>query len=142
MVAKRGIFVWISAFVTLLFIMTSFYIGALMIESGPNSVISPYLLVDLIGSLSAETYLWISITTTFVFLGITCLIIYRRQPPDPELVKLLLKVGGNLAALRKSQEASVAEIVDQIDYGRKVNQKFFSTVTSEIQEEKNQMRQG
>ena len=139
MVAKRGIFVWISAFVTLLFIMNSFYIGALLIESGPSSIISPYLLGDLVGSLSAETYLWISITITFVFLGITCLIIYRRQPPDPELVKLLLKVGGNLAALRKSQEASVAEIVDQIDYGRKVNQKFFSTVTSEIQEEKNQM---
>ena len=139
MVAKRGIFVWISTFVTLLFIMNSFYIGALMIESGPSSIISPYLLGDLVGSLSAETYLWISITITFVFLGISCLIIYRRQPPDPELVKLLLKVGGNLAALRKSQEASVAEIVDQIDYGRKVNQKFFSTVTSEIQEEKIQM---
>lgn len=139
MVTKRGIFVWISGFVTLLFIMTSFYIGALMIETGPNSVINPYLLVDLIGPLSAETYLWISISITFVSLGITSLIIYRRQPPDPELVKLLLKVGGNLAALRKSQEASVTEIVDQIDYGRKVNQKFFSTVTSEIQEEKNEM---
>ena len=54
MVAKRGIFVWISAFVTLLFIMNSFYIGALLIESGPSSTISPYLLGDLVGSLIEE----------------------------------------------------------------------------------------
>lgn len=139
MVSKRGMIVWISAFVTLLSIMVSFYVGALMINSGPNSTITPYLLGELIGPLSAETYLWVSLSSTFIFLGITCLIIYRRQPPDPELVKLLLKVGGNLAALRKSQEASVTEIVDQIDYGRKVNQKFFSTVTSDLQEDKKEM---
>ncbi|MBT8171843.1 DUF4332 domain-containing protein [Candidatus Bathyarchaeota archaeon] len=139
MVAKRGIIVWISAFVTFLSISTSFYIGTLMINEGPNSPITPYLLGDLIGPLSAETYLWTTVSSTFIFLGITCLIIYRRQPPNPELVKLLLKVGGNLAALRKSQEASVTEIVDQIDYGRKVNQKFFSTVTSDLQEEKKEM---
>ena len=138
-VAKRGIIVWISAFVTFLSIMVSFYMGVLLINEGANAIVTPYLIGNLVGALSVETYLWISITTTFIFLGLTCIIVYLRQPPDPELVKLLLKVGGNLAALRKSQEASVTEIVDQMDYGRKVNQKFFSTISSDLQEDKKKM---
>ena len=139
MVSKRGIIVWMSAFVTFLSIMSSFYMVVLLINNGVDAVVSPYLLSGLFGPLSVETYLWISIVTTFLLMGLTCIIIYLRQPPDPELVKLLLKVGGNLAALRKSQEASISEIVDQIDYGRKVNQKFFSTVTSDLEGNKQEM---
>jgi len=139
MVVKRGIIVWISAFITFISIMVSFYMGILLINEGASSIITPYLIGNIVGALSVETYLWISITTTFIFLGLTCIIIYLRQPPDPELIKLLLRVGGNLAALRKSQEASVTEIVDQMDYGRKVNQKFFSTVSSDLQEDKKKM---
>lgn len=139
MVSKRGIIVWMSAFVTFLSIMSSFYMVVLLINEGASAVVSPYLVGGLFGSLSVETYLWLSIVASFLFMGLTCIIVYLRQPPDPELVKLLLKVGGNLAALRKSQEASIAEIVDQIDYGRKVNQKFFSTVTSDLQENKQEM---
>lgn len=111
----------------------------LLVNEGPNSTLPPYLLGDIIPSLNVETYLWISITATFIFLGLTCIIIYLRQPPNPELVKLLLKIGGNLAALRKSQEASTSELVDQMEYGKKLNQKFFSTISSDIKEDKKEL---
>jgi hypothetical protein len=47
---------------------------------------------------------------------------------------LLLKIGGNLAALRKSQEAQTAEFADQMEHNRKINRQFFSTVTTGLEE--------
>jgi len=136
MIAKRGIIVWLSAFVTFLSIMNSFAMAVLLINEGAGSIVRPYLLGRIAGALSVETYLWISVTTTFIFLGLTCIIIYRKQPPDPEIVKMFLKVGGNLAALRKTQEASTTEMADQMEYNRKVDQKFFSKVSSDLEEDK------
>lgn len=106
----------------------------LLVNNGAAYVVTPYILGSIFGSLSVELYFWIFVITTFVFLGITCIIIYIRQPPDPELIKLLLKVGGNLAALKKSQDASTAEMATQMEYDRKVNQKFYSTVSSDLKE--------
>jgi hypothetical protein len=135
MVAKRAIYVWISVFATFLAIMCSFAMAVLLINEGAGAVVRPYIL-GIFGGLSVESYLWISVTATFILLGITSLIVCRKQPPDPEIVKMFLKVGGNLAALRKAQEASITETADQIEYNKKVNQKFFSDIKSDIEEAK------
>lgn len=131
---NRGIAVWLSGFATFLAILSSVSIALLLITEGQGAIVRPYLIGDLIGDLSVELYLWISVATTFILMGITCLIAYRKQAPDPEIIKMLLKVGGNLAALRKTQEASTTEIAEQIDYSRKVNSKFFGKVSSDIEE--------
>ena len=134
MVAKRGITVWISAFATFLAILSSFAMVIRLINEEAGSIVKPYIIGSICGDLSVEAYLWISVTTTFIFLGITCIIAYRKQPPKPEIVKMFLKVGGNLAALRKAQEASITEMADQMEYERKVNHKFFGKVNSNFEE--------
>ena len=134
MVAKRGITVWISAFATFLAILSSFAMVIRLINEGAGSIVKPYIIGSICGDLSVEAYLWISVTITFIFLGITCIIAYRKQPPKPEIVKMFLKVGGNLAALRKAQEASITEMADQMEYERKVNHKFFGKVNSNFEE--------
>ena len=134
MVVKRGITVWISAFATFLAILSSFAMVILLINEGAGSIVKPYIIGSIASNLSVESYLWISVTTTFIFLGITCIIAYRKQPPKPEIVKMFLKVGGNLAALRKAQEASITEMADQMEYERKVNHKFFNKVNSNFEE--------
>ena len=134
MVVKRGVTVWISAFATFLAILSSFAMVILLINEGAGSSVKPYILGSIFGDLSVETYLWISVTTTFIFLGLTCIIAYRKQPPKPEIVKMFLKVGGNLAALRKAQENAIIEMADQMEYDRKVNQKFFNKVNSNFEE--------
>ncbi len=134
MVVKRGVTVWISAFATFLAILSSFAMVILLINEGAGSSVNPYILGSIFGDLSVETYLWISVTTTFIFLGLTCIIAYRKQPPKPEIVKMFLKVGGNLAALRKAQENAIIEMADQMEYDRKVNQKFFNKVNSNFEE--------
>ena len=134
MVVKRGITVWISAFATFLAIMCSFAMVVLLINEGAGSIVKPYIIGSIFGNLSVESYLWISVTTTFIFLGITCIMAYRKQPPNPEIVKMFLKVGGNLAALRKTQENTIIEMADQQEYDRKVNRKFFNKVNSNFEE--------
>jgi hypothetical protein len=133
MVTKRAIYVWISAFATFLAIMCSFATAVLFINEGAGAVVRPYIL-GIFGGLSVESYLWISVTATFILLGITCIIVYRKKPLDPELVKMFLKVGGNLSALRKAQEASITETADQIEYTKKVNQKFLGNIKSDLEE--------
>jgi len=139
MAAKRGVIVWIFAFATFLAILSSFAMVIMLVNQGAGAIVRPYILGSIVGDLSVEYYLWISVITTFIFLGITCLIVYRKQPPNPEIVKMFLKVGGNLAALKRTQESSITEISDMMEYDRKVNQKFFSKVNSNFEEANKEM---
>ena len=134
MSVKRGIAVWLSGFATFIAVLCSVSMALLLITEGQGAIVSPYFIGDLVGDFSVESYLWMSIAVTFIFLGITCVIAYRKQAPDPEIVKLLLKVGGNLAALRKTQETSITETAEQMDYSRKINSKFFGKISSDIEE--------
>ena len=137
MSVKRGIAVWLSGFATFIAVLSAVSMALLLITEGQGAIVRPYLIGDLVGDLVVESYLWISVAVTFIFLGITCVIAYRKQAPDPEIVKLLLKVGGNLAALRKVQEATITETAEQIEYSRKVNSKFFGKISSDIEENAN-----
>lgn len=134
MALKRGMIVWLSAFATFLAILSSFGMAVIVANQGGDAIVNPYVLGSIFGDLGAGTYLWISVASTCILLGITCILIYRKQPPDPEIVKMFLKVGGNLAALRKAQETSITEMAEQIEYGRKVNQKFFNKVNTDLGE--------
>jgi predicted flap endonuclease-1-like 5' DNA nuclease len=134
MVVKRGLIVWMSVFATFLAVMSSFAMAVLLINEGAGTIVRPYLLGGIFGGLSTETYMWVCVTATFILLGVTCIIAYSKQPPDPEIVKMFLKVGGNLAALRKAQEASITETADQMEYNRKVNQKFFGNIKTDLEE--------
>ncbi|MBN1784605.1 MAG: DUF4332 domain-containing protein [Candidatus Bathyarchaeota archaeon] len=134
MAVKRGMIVWLSAFATFLAILSSFSMAVMVVNQGADTIVTPYILGNILGNLSAGTYLWICIASTCVLLGVTFIIAYRKQPPDPEIVKMFLKVGGNLAALRKAQEASITQVADQIEYGNKVNQKFFTKVNTDLEE--------
>ena len=134
MVTQRSIGIWIAAFITFLSSLATFASVIMLLNEGEGTPITPYLLGTILGTLPTETYLWITITTTSIFLGITCIIVYRKQPPNPEIVKMLLKVGGNLAVLRKSQEAAIAEVANQIEYNGKVNRKFFTDINSDVKE--------
>jgi hypothetical protein len=131
---NRAIIVWLSIFATFLACLSSFYNAVLVLNQGADTIVNPYILGSILANQSAQVYLWLSITATCIFLAITCILVYRRTPPDPELIRLLLKIGGNLAALRKSQETQTTEFADQMEHNRKINRQFFSTVTAGLEE--------
>jgi len=140
MPVKRGVAVWISGFITFLAILSSFGVVVYWIREGSDFILRPYLIGDIIGSLvgnlSVENYFWISLTVTFIFLGLTCIIAYRKQPPDPEIVKMFVKVGGNLAALRKTQEVTATELAENIENNGKTSREFFNKANANLEDAK------
>ena len=143
MVEKREIAIWIFAFATFLAILCSVAMSVRLINEGVGSIVRPYIIGDIIGSivgdLSVESYLWISVTATFIFLGFTCIMAFGKRPPDPEILRMLVKIGGNLAALGKAQEDSMTEMVSQLEYNRKTTRKFFSEVNSKVEDANKEM---
>ena len=138
MVEAREVIIWISAFATFLAILSSVAMTIQLINVGEGTIVHPYILGDIIGSLvgnlAVEYYLLITIIATFILLGITCLIAFRRRPPDPELVRMLVTIGGNVAALRKTQEETLTEMIGQLEYNQKANRKFFNDVNSKVED--------
>jgi len=130
---KRGIAVWISGFLTFLAALNSFGAIIYWISRGRNSVITPYLIGEYTGELRTETYFWISIVATFIFLGLTCIIAYRRLPPDPEIVKMFVKVGGNLAALTKTQETTATELSEKLENNRATSEQLFKKAETNLE---------
>jgi hypothetical protein len=136
MSTKRGVIIWISALITLLSIITSIGMVVLLVNEGAGSTVSPYLLSLIAGNQPVETYLFMSLVLSSICLAVTCLIIYRKQPPDPEIVNLLLTIAGNLAALKKSQENSLNELADKLENDGKLNRTIFSQLSSAFEEGK------
>ena len=138
MPVKRGVAVWIPGFLTFLAVLSSFGTIVYWIREGGGFILKPYLIGDIIGSLvgdlNVEHYFWISLTATFILLGLTCIIAYRKQPPDPEIVKMFVKVGGNLAALRKTHEATATELAENIEINRKTSRELFKKVNTNLED--------
>ncbi len=138
MVSVREITIWISAFATFLAVLCSVAMAVLLINVGAGTTVKPYIIGDIVGSLvgdvSVESYLWISVITTFIFLGITCIITFGKQPPDPEIIEMLANVGENLAVLSKTQEDTMAEIASQMEYDRDTSRKLFNKINSNLEE--------
>jgi hypothetical protein len=139
MSAKRGMIVWISVFITFLSIISSIGMVVLLVNNGAGSIVSPYLLSFVAGAQPVETYLFISLVASSIFLAITCIIIYRKQPPDPEIIQLLLTIVGNLATLKQNQERSLNELAEKVEKGGILNQTLLSKVSSDIEEGKNEV---
>ncbi len=142
MPVERGVAVWITVFLTFIAALSSFGTVLYLIDEtkGPNFIFRPYLLGDilggLVGDLTVENYLWIFLTATFIFLGLTCLIAYRKLPPDPDIVKMFVKVGGNLAAFKKTQEVTASELAENIENNRKTSRDLFKKVDTNLEEAK------
>jgi hypothetical protein len=139
MITKRGTTVGIFAFITFLSVLTSIGLVVLLINVGAGSIVSPYLLSLVVGAQPVETYLLISLVASSICLAVTCIIIYRKQPPDPEIIQLLLTIVANLATMKQNQENSLSAIVEKLENTRKLNQTLFSTVSSNLEEGKKEM---
>jgi predicted flap endonuclease-1-like 5' DNA nuclease len=133
---KRGITVWIFAFISFLTIMASIGMVILLINVEPGTPVNPYLLSIVAGTQPVETYLFMSLVATSISLAVTCLIIFRKQPPDPEIVQLLLTIVANLATLKQSQENSQKDISQKLEYNRRLNQTQFNKLSSDLETDK------
>lgn len=101
---KRGITIWILSFLAFLAGLNAFNAVIMWTLNGIDTMVQPYLIGDLIGPIKVTTYFWTSITTTFIFLGLTSIIAFRKLPPDPTILETFAKIEENLATNRRTLE--------------------------------------
>jgi len=146
---KKGIAVWILGFITFLAALNTLYAVMLEALEYTESAIQLYIISDItqtiVGTrdIHVMTYFWASATLTFVFLGLTAIAATRKQPLDPALVKMFVKLDGNLTANRKTVEDGLEEsrkalettrtdILEGLEGNRKASEKLLSTTRKEI----------
>lgn len=139
MYLKRGIAIWILGFLT--FLAAVNVINAVMLWrlESPYFIINPYLVGNWIGNMQVSTYLWASITATFVFLGLTSIIAYRKLPPDPAIVRMLVKLGGHLAATKKMVETTQKDLYDGLENNRIDRQRLFKKTSTDLENTRQEM---
>ncbi len=141
---KRGIVVWILAFLTFIAALNAVNAIILWATQGLNYTFTPLEPFNrLISGLEVTIYLWVSTALTFIFLGFTCVAAFRKPPTDPALIKMFVKLDGNLTANRKALIDGLEEnremigstrmdLLDRLDVNQKAGEKLFQTVDANL----------
>lgn len=130
---------WISGFLTFLAAINIVNAVILWRLVGPYSIITPYLVGDWIGTMQVGTYFWLSLAVTFVFLGLTSVIAYRRLPPDPAVVRMLVKLGGHLSATKKTVETAQKDLYDGLETSKIAREQIFKKTNENLENTKQEM---
>lgn len=102
---KKGIAVWMLGFLTFMAALNTFHAVMLWtINGGEDYILETYLVSNITGGLRITTYFWISTAMTFIFLGLTAIVAYRKPPLDPAIAKTFLEIEGNTMANRNKLE--------------------------------------
>lgn len=143
MTLRKSISVWILGFLTFLTALCSFAVTIYWINEGPNFILRPLLFAgiisDLVGDLTVQLYLWALLTATFVFFGLTCLFAYKKAPPDPEMLRMFVKIGGNLVALKTNQDGMATELSERIETGKQISREYFKKIDTNFEQSKEEM---
>lgn len=108
---KRGVAVWIAGFLTFMAGLNS--IHAIILWSKGDLTITPYLISQIIGELPITIYFWLSVTLTFVFLGLTSIAAYRTSPIENTLLQASAKLEENITKFRKDVLAFLKNLSEE-----------------------------
>jgi len=146
---KRGIAVWILSFITFLVALNALNAVMLQALEYTEASIQLYIISDITGAIlgtrdiQVMSYFWTSTILTFAFLGLTAIVATRKPPLDPALVKMFVKLDGNLTANRKTLKDGLEEnknaletarmdVLDGLDSNKKASEKLLHDARKEI----------
>jgi len=101
----KAITIWILGFLAFLAGLNAVNAIVLWAQNGPDMIIQPYLIGNVIRGVAISTYLWISILATFVLFGLAVVSMVRALTDSTILENVLEKVRGlqiEQAGLRES----------------------------------------
>jgi len=141
---KKGIAVWVLGFLTFLAFLNAFNATLQWTLNGSDHEFEPYLIGQFTGRIQVMLYFWISVVTTFVFLGCTALMTFRKPPLDPALVEMFDNLNDQLAAnkmaLNEGLEANQAfirttrtDLLERMEAQKRVNEKSFETLGADLE---------
>jgi predicted flap endonuclease-1-like 5' DNA nuclease len=141
---KKGIAVWMLGFLTFLAALNAFNAQLLWTLRGSDFEFEPYLIGQFTGKMEVARYLWISLAATFILLGCTAVMAFRKPPLDPDLMEILATVDSHiaankktleegLAANRKSIESMESNLREKMEAQKTINEKSFENLSTSLQ---------
>ncbi|MCK5562905.1 hypothetical protein KAI30_01935, partial [Candidatus Bathyarchaeota archaeon] len=141
---KKGIAVWILGFLTFLAFLNAFNAALQWTLNGSDHEFDPYLISPFTGRIQVTPYFWISVVATFVFLGCTAVMAFRKPPLDPDLIAALETINNHLAANKKALEEGLeantksiktikTNLMERMETQKRVNEKSFETLSASLQ---------
>jgi len=144
---KKGIGVWISGFLTFLaglntidaILLMTLYDANLTVEVGIFRDVIGNIIGNIIGDVTVTSYLYMSITTTFIFLGLTSIIAHRKPSPDPTILKIITKVEENLDTYRRKLESTKIGLFAKMENNRMEEQELFDNIDINLANNRKEM---
>ncbi len=128
---KRGIIVWILAFLTFLAAINALYAVMYGVDQNASTPFKPYLVGQLIGEMKIGDYFWISVAATCVFLALTSIVAFQRLP-DPHLYwkidKLEEGIEDNADTIRATKISLLADLEDN----KKDRERFMKKINTTL----------
>lgn len=135
---KKGIAVWMLAFLTFVAFLNAFNAVLSWTFYGNQFEFEPYVVDQFIGRIKVIQYFWISTAITFVLLGCTAVMVFRKPPLDPDLVDMFAQMNEHfttyktaleegLEANMKSMENLRTDLLERMEAQERVTQEFFNT---------------
>ena len=128
---KRGIIVWILAFLTFLAALNAFNAVMHGVDKTAEETISPYLIRHIIPKIEIRYYFWISVAATCVFLALTSIVAYRRLP-DPHLFWKIDKLEEGIADNADTIRATQTSLLSDLESNRKAREKLVDKIDTTL----------
>jgi predicted flap endonuclease-1-like 5' DNA nuclease len=128
---KRGIIVWILAFLTFLAAINALYAVVYGVDQNASTLFKPYLVGQLIGEIRIGDYFWISVAATCVFLALTSVVAFRRLP-DPHLYWKIDKLEKGIEDNADTIRATRISLLTDLEDNRKDREKFMNEINTTL----------
>ncbi|MEA2089791.1 MAG: DUF4332 domain-containing protein [Thermoproteota archaeon] len=134
--SKRGIIVWILSSIAFLTAVNAFNAVRLWETKSLEDALRISLpipgLEHVCTHVNVLTYLWISIITTIVFIGLTAVVAYRELPPNPALLTKVDDIEEEITANTNIIRSTNASLLRELNENKKDREKFFKDVAAHL----------
>ena len=131
---------WILGFLTFLTGLGAMDALVVWEVKGQDFTFKPYLLGSIVGEISANTYLWTSVSITFLLIGLTAVVGYLRLPPHPHILQGLSKLEEDTATNANMLESVQVGLYHKLEQNQIAIDGTTKTVKTSLKDAENQLQ--
>jgi len=139
---KKSVTIWILGFLTFLAGLNTINATIFWATKGIDAYVPLYIIGDIVpvwSLMPVTTYFWMSLTATFILLGMTTIQALRMQPVGPEVQKMVSKVEDDMVATRGALEATRVGLFAKMEDEKIIRQDMFTTINTNMDSTKKEV---
>ena len=139
---RKGIAIWILGFFTFIAALSTINATIVWTDKGSDAPVRLYIIEGIVPSWSpmpVTTYFWMSLTATFILLGITTIQAVRQPRLGLEMQKMASKVEDEMVATRGTLDATRVSLFAKMEDEKIARQDMFTTLNTNMDSAKKEM---